>query len=179
MMDGTRTFRAVAAVTGLALSLFAGCTKAKLINHSKTPKLSPSLISVSPPIGILSGGTLLTLTGSGFAAGASVKLGDSFCVDVQVLSSTKLTCRTPSHAAGQVSVILTDPDGETAQLAAGFAFIDASLSAPARGIVAGGGISTGAGMRVQATVGEVSGSVIQTSATVQSLSGVQGVLYQP
>lgn len=75
-----------------------------------TPPVGPLIESVSPTVGPTSGGTAVTVKGSGFAAGASVSIGGVACRDVSG-STTQLTCTTPRHAKGRVDVVVTNPGG--------------------------------------------------------------------
>ena len=69
-----------------------------------------AISSVEPVSGLLSGGTLLRVRGSGFmpSAGAFVRFGTVRTVVARVLSSTLLECTSPSHVqTGLVPVELT------------------------------------------------------------------------
>lgn len=63
-------------------------------------------ISVDPTSGSISGGTFVNIVGSGtsFADGDAVLFGRMPCTDVDVVSETRITCRTPPMAAGTVDV---------------------------------------------------------------------------
>jgi acid phosphatase len=82
----------------------------------------PSLESVSPDNGSAAGGTPVTITGSGFASGASAKFGGVSATAVTVVSPTTLTAITPAHAAGTVGVTVTNVDGQSGTLAGGFSY---------------------------------------------------------
>jgi hypothetical protein len=66
---------------------------------------------VSPPSGPASGGTGVTLTGSGFTGTTGVTFGGTAATSVNVVSSTSVTVVTPAHATGAVDVVLTTPSG--------------------------------------------------------------------
>ena len=68
---------------------------------------SPTVVSVSPGTGPLAGGTAVTITGTGFAVGATVTFGSSPATNVTVVSGTTITATTPASAAGTVSVTVT------------------------------------------------------------------------
>lgn len=78
-----------------------------------TYQLAPTLSSISPSYGRASGGTTVTLTGTGFVSGAMVTLGGQVCSSVSVTSSTQLTCVTSAHAIGATDVLVTNADGQT------------------------------------------------------------------
>jgi hypothetical protein len=74
----------------------------------------PTLKIVSPHSGRTSGGTTVTLTGSGFVTGATaVEFGQSAGTTVTVLGPTQLTVRTTSHSAGRVGVTVATPGGRS------------------------------------------------------------------
>lgn len=77
--------------------------------------------AVSPSAGTTFGGTALTITGSGFAAGAKVQIGGSLATDVTVAGPTTITAKTPAHAAGTTAVTVT-VGTKSASLAGGFTF---------------------------------------------------------
>ncbi|MBS1151119.1 MAG: hypothetical protein H6Q89_2817 [Myxococcaceae bacterium] len=101
----------------------------------------PALLSLSPARGAALGGTAITLMGTGFFTGALVKVGGVDATDVIVVSATQLTARTPAGAAGVVEVRVTNPDGQSTSLPAGFTYLGApsvSRLAPVSGPVEGG-----------------------------------------
>lgn len=88
---------------------------------SYTP--APSVGSVTPSQGGIAGGTSITVSGTGFSGTPSVYLGSTQCSNVQRIDGTTLTCVTPAHAAGVVTVVLQNPDGQVSNaLANGFRF---------------------------------------------------------
>lgn len=68
------------------------------------------------------GGQTLTLTGSGFAAGASVVINGVSASVVTVVSSTIITFTAPALAAGSYVVYVINPDGGTAILLPGIQY---------------------------------------------------------
>ncbi len=88
---------------------------------------TPHLTSVSPPSGTASGGTSVTLTGTGFSSGGSpangVTFGGSSATSVVVLSDTTITCTTPAHASGAVNIVVTNPNSAgTSTLTNGYTY---------------------------------------------------------
>lgn len=75
------------------------------------------------------GGTALTLTGTGFVAGATVSIGGVPAQDVVVVSSTTIQCKSPFKAAtcGQVPIVVTNPDGKSANRADLITFLTSGL----------------------------------------------------
>jgi len=74
----------------------------------------PVVGKVSPGKGTHAGGTKVTITGSGFIAGATVHFGSATGHGVKVVSSTKITVRTPAHGKGTVDVTVTTSGGKSA-----------------------------------------------------------------
>ncbi len=68
---------------------------------------APTITAISPTSGLIAGGTSVTLTGTNFASGATVKFDTSDCTAVAVTGTTSITCTTPAHAAGAVTVTVT------------------------------------------------------------------------
>src|SRR6185503_8249721 len=83
---------------------------------------APEVISISPNSGSTSGGTSVTITGTGFSAGATVTLGGTAATNVSVVSSVSITATTPAHAAGAVDVVVTNSDGQDDTLSNGFTY---------------------------------------------------------
>lgn len=77
--------------------------------YSATPAASTLAVTgVSPSSGPMAGGTLVTITGQGFAAGAIVTVGGVPATNVTVLSSTQMLASTPaSSVSGPATVVVT------------------------------------------------------------------------
>ena len=86
----------------------------------------PTVASVSPASGPTTGGTSITITGTNFAAGASVTLGGTVATNVVVTNSTTITATTPAHAAGVVDVGVTNTNGQSAGKSNAFTYTTAS-----------------------------------------------------
>jgi hypothetical protein len=81
----------------------------------------PTITAIGPTTGSSGGGTVITITGTNFAPGASVTLGSAPASGVTVVSSTQITASTPAHSAGgTVTVVVTNTDGQTGTLANSF-----------------------------------------------------------
>jgi hypothetical protein len=68
---------------------------------------------VNPTSGPAAGGTSVTISGTGFAAGATVTFGGTNATGVVVNNSTTITATTPAHAAGAVDVVVTNSTGQS------------------------------------------------------------------
>jgi hypothetical protein len=95
-----------------------------------------TIASITPETGLVDGGTLVTITGTGFAGSGVIVVFDSDpdCEDCQgrdvtVIDSRTLTCLTPPHAAGAVDVAVFSPGLEGALLPDGYTYAEARVSA--------------------------------------------------
>ncbi len=73
-------------------------------------KYTPTVTEVAPNTGSTAGGTHVTVSGSGFALGATAttfKFGKSKAASVNCTSSTTCTMTAPAHAAETVNVVAT------------------------------------------------------------------------
>jgi hypothetical protein len=137
-----------------------------------TYQVPPTLSSVTPAGGTTAGGTSITLTGTDFLTGATVKIGTDTCA-VTAESATSITCTTPAHVAGANDVTITNPDNQAATLTNGFTYLappTVTSVSPDSGALAGGTTVTvtGTGFFTGATVdfdGADCGTVLVTSST--------------
>jgi hypothetical protein len=109
----------------------------------------PEVLLVEPPIGPTTGGTAIVVTGMRFAQGATLTLGGAAATEVVVVSETEIRAKTPSHVAGAVDVVVTNPGNQSGTYRGGFSFTGSlavtSLN-PDRGSPAGGTTVTIAGV---------------------------------
>jgi hypothetical protein len=68
---------------------------------------------VSPNTGPTTGGTSITITGTGFTAGSEVDLAGVAATGVAFVSSTEITATAPAASAGTVDVIVTSAGGSS------------------------------------------------------------------
>lgn len=88
--------------------------------------------TVSPSSGPASGGTGVTLTGSGFTGATSLTFGGTAATSLNVVSSTSVTAVTPAHATGAVDVVITTPSG-SATKTNGFTYATTAVGQSAYG----------------------------------------------
>jgi hypothetical protein len=79
----------------------------------------PTVTAVSPSNGPTSGGNTVTLTGTHFAPGATVKFDTLSGTAVTFVTATKLTVKAPPHAIGRVHIQVTTPAGTSPVTTAG------------------------------------------------------------
>jgi len=82
------------------------------------------------------GGTSVTIYGSGFAAGATVRFGGTLALNVVVVNSNTITAATPARAAGATTVEVRSAQGIVATGTPTYTYITVS------GSVVGGSIPT-------------------------------------
>jgi hypothetical protein len=142
--DRTLTFLAPAGTVGAATIVLTRAD-ASTASTSAAYVQPVDIDGIAPGFGPAAGGTVVTVTGRGFANGAAASLptvtfGGIPATDVVVVSGTSLTATTPPGASGFVDVVVV-VDGERAAAANGFRF-DAPLSLlgvrPSRGGLGGG-----------------------------------------
>jgi len=84
----------------------------------------PTVLSVTPNQGSYSGGTHVSVSGSLFQDGAAVYFDGQPATDVAFLSSSQITCTTPSHFPALVDVTVVNPDETQAARISGFRYVD-------------------------------------------------------
>ena len=132
--------------------------------------VAPTVSSVAPNSGLAAGGTAVTITGTNFAAGATVKFGSTAATNVVVVSSTTITATTPAGSAGAVTVTVT-ANGQSGSLTSGFTYVvppTVSSVAPSSGSTAGGTAVTITGTNFVAGATVTFGSTAATNVVVVS-----------
>jgi hypothetical protein len=89
---------------------------------------APEIKKIDPIEGPIAGGTNVTLTGTGFTAGATVTFGTTAATKVVVVNETTITADTPA-GEGVVDVIVANADGKKATASKAFTYIAASPGA--------------------------------------------------
>jgi hypothetical protein len=156
------------------------------------PSVVPTVSAVSPGSGPTSGGTAITITGTGFVSGATVRIGQGngpvtgaiAATNVTVVSSTKITATTGGGAkAGTWSLFVATSGGTSAANAGdNFTYTTGAVAptvsavSPNSGPVAGGtsititgtGFVTGATVAIGQGSGPVTGAIAATNVKVIS-----------
>ncbi len=117
----------------------------------------PAITSVSPNSGSTAGGTTVTINGSNFQSGVTVKFGANSAASLTLVNSAQLTAVSPAGAAGAVNVVVTNPGPVSATLTNGFTYSNAPVVT---------GISPGSGTTSGGTPVTISGSNFLSGATV-------------
>ena len=134
------------------------------------PQGPPTISSVAPVQGPQEGNTPVSITGTGFRAGATVTLGGAQA-RVTFVGSTVISAITPPiDVAGAVDVVVTNPDRDSATLGRGYTYV----ATPAPAVSA---ISPDAGSTGGFTPVKITGSGFQRGAGV-TFDGIPS-RYQP
>lgn len=153
--------RVRACVTPTPRSGVSGSTASSLsgfdIWTEGTVAQGPRPTVVNPNEGPLAGGTRVTIGGSGFVVGATVKFGGVAATNVSVVSATSITATTPAHQAGQVAVEVRNSNGQLGTLPNAYSYnpppVPLSISPPTGSMMGGTAVSiSGTGFRPGATV---------------------------
>ncbi len=144
------------------------------LNNGYTYIVAPTVSSVSPLTGSTTGGTAVTITGTNFAAGATVTFGGTAATNVVVVSGTQITATTPPGSAGAVTVTVTNPGAQSGSLANGFTYVvvpTVSAVSPNSGLTTGGTAVTITGTNFAAGATVTFGGTAATNVVV--VSGTQ------
>jgi hypothetical protein len=101
----------------------AGPWVMQMVTFSSSTGPAPTVSSVSPNAGSTAGGTVVTITGTNFVAGATVTFGGTQATNVTVVLGTQITATTPAGSAGAIAVTVTNPGGQNGSLSNGFTYI--------------------------------------------------------
>jgi large repetitive protein len=103
----------------------------------------PTVGGVVPIAGGSLGGTSITISGTGFLAGATARIGGTPATSVVVVNATTITAVTPPHTAGLVDVVVTNIDTQSGTLPGSFTYNAApsptvTSASPTTGTTGGG-----------------------------------------
>ena len=168
-------FRAIVAVVVIVPGLLA---LQAVVGQAASAATVPVVTSVSPDTGVDTGGTSVTITGSGFTGATAVMFGSSaetYTVD----SDTEITATTNSAGNGTVDVTVTTPDGTSAITPSDqFTFVSAPAVtgvSPGVGPVAGGNTVTITGSGFTGATKVLFNDTAATSFTVVSDTEITAV----
>jgi len=134
-----------------------------------TYRSAPVITAIAPVAGPTSGGTSVTLTGTGFTGATGVTFGGDAGTLFTVVSDTEITVTSPAHAIGAVQVIVVHPGG--ASIPATFTYRadpTVTLAAPNAGPLSGGTVVTITGTGLTGATGVTFDGDAGTSFTVVS-----------
>jgi hypothetical protein len=113
--DGTQTYTDVGAGSGSDTYYYT-------VVNARFFAPAPTIDAVVPVSGPTTGGTSITIYGSNFRSGATVKIGGVDATNVVVINDTKITCKTPSNSSGSKDVVVTNLNGQFGTLTNGFTY---------------------------------------------------------
>lgn len=92
-----------------------------------TNSVKPTLGSITPASGSANGGTTVTVSGSNFAPGVQLKIGENKAIVTSVTASS-ITAQTTGNNGGAITlpVTVTNPDGDVSSAFNGYAYSTAS-----------------------------------------------------
>jgi LPXTG-motif cell wall-anchored protein len=98
-----------------------------VIGQAATPS-SFTVTAISEKQGSTAGGNTVTITGTGFVAGATVTIGGKACTNVVVVSATSITCVVPAGVAGVVDVVVLNGDNQTQTLVSAYTYVSPAVT---------------------------------------------------
>jgi hypothetical protein len=130
-------------LTCIAIVLLSACVE--LVSADSGPRIT----GLSPSGGPADGGTLVTITGSGFSGATDVRFGGKSGTGLAVVNDSRLTIISPPNPAGTVAVsiisvarVISSRDPSTMYMYEGVARPRVSGISPSSGPVAGGTVVT-------------------------------------
>jgi IPT/TIG domain len=135
----------------------------------------PTVTKIAPKTGASSGGTSVTITGTGFAGATAVSFGATAAASFKVNSPTSITAVSPGHPPGTVDVTVASTGGSSPAVSGDrFKYGSPSVTAvsPAAGPRAGGTsvTITGSGFALGAATSFAFGKAQATAVNCTSVS---------
>ncbi|MBE0611549.1 MAG: IPT/TIG domain-containing protein [Dehalococcoidia bacterium] len=126
----------------------------------------PIVQGISPRSGPIAGGTLVTITGTGFSGASSVLFSDVTVAPTSV-TETRITVVSPAHPAGLVHLLVTTPLGTSVEtvnddFTYGLRFPEVFSISPASGPTSGGTLVTITGTDLSTAVSVAFGDQLVT-----------------
>jgi len=144
-----------------------GDTYADVAGISGPPPLGPVITGVSPVSGLTNGGTVVTITGSNFLSGVTVKFGPNFGTGISLNSSSNITATTPAGFPGAANVVVQNTNTLSATNVNGFTYLLPPPPPPVQPtIVPGSVVMTGSNLNFIWLGGTNTTSVLLTATNV-------------
>ncbi|MFE3249743.1 IPT/TIG domain-containing protein [Streptomyces sp. NPDC059209] len=140
--------------------------------------MPPTISTISPSQGPTTGGTTVTLTGTGMTGSTAVRFASTNATSFVVNSATQITAVSPPRAAGAAAVIVVHPTGNSNSVT--FTYVVATVPAitsvaPSSGPTAGGTNVTLTGTGFTGATAVTFGGIPATSFVVNSASQITAV----
>ena len=139
-----------------------------------TSNPAPTVASIAPNTGTAAGGTAVTITGTGFLAGATIMLGGTAATNVNVVNGTSITATTPAHASGAVSVVVTNTDTQSGTLNNGYTYTASNPAPTVSSITPNTGTAAGATPVTITGTGFLAGAIVSLGGTAAANVNVVG-----
>ena len=184
---GTVTANCISAIAG-TLRWYDGhmsvCNGANWRQLDNQPP--PTITGINPESGIITGGTAITITGTGFNQGLEVLMDGVTATAITVVSALQITAATPARASGVKEVKIINPDGQNCVGAFTYnPFPTIAGVTPGSGpqgtaiTITGTGFLTGVGVTIAnisaASIVKVSDTQITAAAPASTTSGAKDV----
>src|SRR5207248_1832786 len=123
---------AVAGTVDIIISAAAGVSSLSSADHfTYTSAGAPAVTAVSPASGTTAGGTIVTITGSGFTGATAVSFGSLAAASFTINADNSIVAVPPLEAAGTVDVRVTTYAGTSSIVTADhYTFTNVTGSAP-------------------------------------------------
>ena len=92
--------------------------------------VAPVITGIAPITGLTNGGTVVTITGSNFLAGITVRFGANAGTSVSLAGSTSITATTPTGLPGAVNVVVANTNALAGTNVNGFTYVLPPLPLP-------------------------------------------------
>lgn len=127
VVDSSETFT-ITATSGLLVG--SATVTVSITAAAESSVTAPVISGISPSRGPVSGGTVVTVTGTGFTTAQFVKFGTTFGTNLTIISDTSLTIEAPTKLAGSYNLTVLNQGGSNVQTTNYTYYIPAAPSAP-------------------------------------------------
>jgi CxxC motif-containing protein (DUF1111 family) len=139
--------------------------------------LRPVITGLDPTSGLTNGGAVVTISGSNFLSGATVRFGDGEGMNVSVISSNQISAITPPQIPGVVNVVVVNTNGLSATNYYGFTYEEPPPPPlPAPELVPGSMVVTASNMNFIWAGSAHSTSVLMSSTNLADEAGWEPVV---
>jgi hypothetical protein len=140
--------------------------------------MPPTISTVSPSQGPTTGGTTVTVTGTGMTGSTAVRFGSTSATSFTVNSATQITAVSPPHTAGAVPVTVVHPTGNSNSVT--FTYVAVQLPVvtavvPSSGPTSGGTSVTLTGTGFNGATAVTFAGIPATSFSVNSATQITAV----
>jgi hypothetical protein len=129
-----------------------------------------TISSIVPAKGSPEGGDTVAIYGSGFEESATITFDETMATDIEFVDQGQLNCVNPAHEPGSVTVKVSNPSGDFAELVDGFRYVSADQPEilylqPRMGSIDGGTLVTISGRQFVSGASVTFGGIAATEVT--------------